>query len=264
MGSDACMNQVQQASLLLLQKDLRKHARLNDYFRAVRTFNSTKAISAMPLDSVPTDVRTPAGIDPKAAALEAAGRDRIILNGVTFNGTAKISLDADPMKYSSFLRCLEELCRALCDLAATNDVNHEVMFDNIVARISRKLSSTDSYSKLNSVLAGSNDFTVMPAKVGVGIKTPKGANARRWVREDSAAYGGPSCSPVDIRLYVEGGMIHGTFCSMAKYGLYRREDIKASSYLGHKPWVGLDATTHERVNFSTGESVRYVATRAGQ
>jgi len=148
------------------------------------------------------------------------------------------------------LEILRKLC---CHLAGSSGASSdhiaasadEMLYDEILLRLVRSKASTDAYHQLSELL-GSSDLVVQPPKKAAPL-------------------------PTDVTLYRSddgrrgSGDIHAVAVTRHPYGLFRKTDLSGTtsasiSYNTHgskRPWVRLIASVHERVNLSTGESVRY-------
>ena len=142
----------------------------------------------------------------------------ILLNGLLFTGSSN----------SQLLKVLRALCQELCKGLR---LSSESIYLNTLVRLAESTNSSDSYFQLNSLL-GSQDLVLH----------------RR--EELNKAMDIP---PTDVVLYEAAGQVHATVTSYSSYGLFRRTDVKSS-----KPWIALLGKISERVNFSTGKSMRQV------
>jgi hypothetical protein len=59
-----------------------------------------------------------------------------------------------------------------------------------------------------------------------------------------------------LTLYESVGHVHTTLVSHHAYGLFRKSDLSAGA--AARPWIGVSATVHERMNMTTGASVRQI------
>lgn len=142
------------------------------------------------------------------------------LNGLLFNGSAG----------SQVLKVLRALCQ---ELTKGLRLSSESIYLSMVVRLASSSNNADSYLSLNSLL-GSQDLV---------LKQPK----------EKKGPANDDIPPADLALYEAGEQIHAVLTTYTAYGLFRRNDHN----LG-KPWISLLAQVHERVNLSTGESVRQV------
>ncbi|KAL7564171.1 hypothetical protein ACA910_021145 [Epithemia clementina (nom. ined.)] len=140
------------------------------------------------------------------------------LNGLLFNGSNN----------NQVLKVLRALCQELCKGLR---LSSESIYLNTLVRLAASTNSADAFVQLNSLL-GSQDLVLQAVK--------KMSNPM-------------DLPPTDVALYEAGGHVHGVVTSYISYGLFRRTDVKLT-----KPWIALLAQIFERVNFSTGASVRQV------
>ena len=140
------------------------------------------------------------------------------LNGLLFTGSNN----------SQVLKVLRALCQELCKGLR---LSSESIYINSLVRLAASTNSSDSYFLLNSLL-GSQDLVLQPVQ-----------NMNNTM----------DLPPTDISLYEASGHVHATVTAYTSYGLYRRTDVKMT-----KPWIALLAQVYERVNLSTGASVRQV------
>eukprot|EP00527_Entomoneis_sp_CCMP2396_P004464 CAMPEP_0198144876 /NCGR_PEP_ID=MMETSP1443-20131203/19132_1 /TAXON_ID=186043 /ORGANISM="Entomoneis sp., Strain CCMP2396" /LENGTH=268 /DNA_ID=CAMNT_0043808359 /DNA_START=31 /DNA_END=837 /DNA_ORIENTATION=+ len=144
------------------------------------------------------------------------------VNGLLFNGSAS----------NQVLKVLRALCQELCKGLR---VSSETIYMAMIVRLANSSNSSDSYFSLNALM-GSQDLVLKPRQ------------------EQSTTQ--ENYPPTDLSLYEAGGQIHAVVTSFTSYGLFRRSDVKSG-----KSWIALSGRVHERVNLTTGASVRFVHTQ---
>jgi hypothetical protein len=106
-------------------------------------------------------------------------------------------------------------------------ISPQSLYQALIVRLAPTTSQADSYFQLNAIL-GSQDLI---------LQAP-----RQQLR---------SAPPTDLVLYESNRQIHAILTVYHDYGLFRKSDITSG-----KPWVFMTAIVHERINLSTGASVR--------
>ena len=122
---------------------------------------------------------------------------------------------------------LREVCsRLVRNPEVTNGPSEYELYVEVLVRLSKLQSSQDSHAQLTAYLASPPDLNV---------HVPK----KPW----------KPLGRTQVWLYVSDGYIHFQCKSHHAYGLFRSSDTV------NRPWIGLTATVHERINFTTGASV---------
>lgn len=230
-----------------LRQNVTQYTRANDRRMVLRSIKEVKYLSCVPLDPIVDDSD---GAEDFDEVEREVGTDRYVVNGVKF-------LDAGRRKHtkerkSDFLRTLDELVPKLCEMDGVT-LRPERLYRGLVRRLDRSAGSADSYFRLNAML-GSPDLMVLPVKKVSGGKSLGGNTLP---------------DPIELEVFVEGGSVHANVSIKNSYGLYRKTDVKKVDEGGavvpkKKPWIVLGAYVEERVNFTNGESVRYLRVKPPQ
>lgn len=122
---------------------------------------------------------------------------------------------------------LREVCsRLVRNPELQNGPSKDVLYQAVLLRLSKLQSSQDSHSQLTATLAIPPD---------INLHVPK----KPW----------KPLGRTQAWLYESGGNVHFVCKSHHAFGLFRKSDAM------NRPWIGLTATVHERVNLTTGASV---------
>eukprot|EP00523_Entomoneis_sp_CCMP467_P006448 CAMPEP_0168721472 /NCGR_PEP_ID=MMETSP0724-20121128/2100_1 /TAXON_ID=265536 /ORGANISM="Amphiprora sp., Strain CCMP467" /LENGTH=255 /DNA_ID=CAMNT_0008768115 /DNA_START=47 /DNA_END=814 /DNA_ORIENTATION=- len=194
--------------------------------RFARVSNKKMALRAMLectfLRNIPLDTTPPL---PAHREDWSALEEEVCLTTVQVNG---LLFNGSPS--SQILKVLRPLCQELCKGLRENS---EKIYMESIVRLANSSNSADSYFSLNALL-GSQDLVLKPlGETGIVLK---GQNAP------------PEMPPTDLTLYQANGHLHAVLTESTS-------DVKG------KPWISLTARVHERVNLTTGASVRQVQTQ---
>jgi hypothetical protein len=130
------------------------------------------------------------------------------------------------------LTILSKLCDHLTEQC--NDITSDHVYQQLLLRLDRTTASADAYFEL-SALIGCADLTLQQPKKAPALQT-------------------------DLSVYVSDGTIHAIFTTRHPFGLFRKTDLTGGA--SKRPWIRLVASVHERLNMTTGASVRYCTVRA--
>ena len=221
-GSPVLKEQAMQESIERMKANLSRFARVSNKRMALRTLNDCIYLRAIPLDTTPS---LPSNRDELAQLEEEVCQSNIQLNGLLFTGSAN----------SQILKVLRALCQELCKGLR---VSSETIYMAMIVRLANSSNSADSYFQLNALM-GSQDLVLKPR-----------------LEHHASRHDPIDIPPTDLHLYEANGQIHAIMTSATAYGLFRRSDVKSG-----KPWISLLGQVHERVNMTTGASVRQVYTK---
>lgn len=210
-----------------LKKKLSHFTRNNDRKAVLRALNKSRLLANITLDPVPpVQKSTDATIQWKELEEEVVNGTTVLLNGMEFRSGPRGSLKTE------FLLVLKELCKKLTRNSA--EISSDELYQAILMRLAPSTSSSDPQFALNAAL-GSSDLMLQPTEAGKGARI-------MLLQEDTIA---------ELSLYESGSQIHATITTQnICFGLYRKSDVKS------KPWIGVLGQVYERVNLSTGQSVR--------
>jgi hypothetical protein len=216
-----------------LRVNLSRFTRTNDRRMMIRTLKDCSRlgnIALEPLESNPTTSQQWLDLEAEVA------RSELIVNGVPIG--PKVSA-LKPNKEQ--LTILQKLCEHLASAAtaASSDpveqahlIDPDEVYRQLMLRLARTPASADAYFQLNSIL-GCADLVLQPPKKAQPL-------------------------PTDLSIYQSAGMIHAVTTTLHPYGLFRKIDLAPSTVGGTKrPWIRILASVVERVNLTTGASVRH-------
>uniref|UniRef100_A0A7S4N7M3 Uncharacterized protein n=1 Tax=Odontella aurita TaxID=265563 RepID=A0A7S4N7M3_9STRA len=229
----------ERAAAAELQTSLLTYTKASNRKQVLKSLKDATFLSNIALDASAFD-------DADASEREVAS-DRVVLNGLHFHGSADSP--------STFLDTLREVSRQLCERGegaagpedpADDDDDDRAdprdVYEGLIFRMTRSVNAADSYFKLNALL-GSPDLILMP---------------RKEAHSD--------LPPVEVDLMAVDGTVQATISCPNVYGLFRKGDLKNTFgkaqpmpyEAGINPWISIDAIVEQRVNFTNGESVRYL------
>lgn len=161
--------------------------------------------------------------------LELEVAQSLDLNGIELNGETLTKKGFVVLELLQFLcnKLLQDLTQSLDN--GQMQVSPSELYKALLVRLSPSKSAETTYSEINN-LVGSNDLALQVPKKAVN-SVPK----------------------MSVVLYVADDVIHAVIDQYHAYGLFRKSDTAS------RPWIGLTACLHERVNFSSGESARSVS-----
>jgi hypothetical protein len=220
-----------------LRCNLSRFTRTNDRRMMIRTLKDCSRlgnIALEPLENNPTTSQQWLDLETEVA------RTELIVNGVPIGPKVSAKeLAYKPNKEQ--LTILQTLCEhlAAAATAASSDpieqahlIDPDEVYRQLMLRLARTPASADAYFQLNSIL-GCADLVLQPPKKGQPL-------------------------PTDLSLYQSSGMIHAVTTTRHPYGLFRKIDLAPSTVGGTKrPWIRILASVVERVNLTTGASVRH-------
>jgi len=152
---------------------------------------------------------------------------------VSFNGMLLGNVDGNGNKErqgKNLLLHLRILCNKIAASLPVSDtqITSDELYYDLLLRLAPSRGASVSFQRLHLVAGGSKDLVVQRPQKPVH-----------------------PLEPTSLDLYVSSEQVHAVLRQQHAYGLYRKSDA-----VNGKPWVGLTARTHERVNLSTGASVR--------
>mmetsp|Transcript_10543 Transcript_10543/g.19673 ORF Transcript_10543/g.19673 Transcript_10543/m.19673 type:complete len:228 (+) Transcript_10543:109-792(+) len=214
---------------LVLQEELAKSTKMGDFKKIQQCLRQATFLSAVRLDPI-------SSVQVKNAERKA-NSECAVINGV--------STVAESSFYGT-LRLLQDLSVQLCQMHHLN-LDPSAVYENIVCRISRTVASADAYSKLKRIIKASNLSL---------IRT-----------EDAAMRNVPST----VDMFESGGQLHANVSTTVSFGLvrnaellYGKGDINQHGFLVNQRksepievWVKFDVVVMEKMNFSTGEYLRF-------
>lgn len=225
-----------------LRTNLSRYTRTNDRRMMIRTLKDCSKLRAIALENI--EQGEPSKLLQKLPELELeVCMAELLVNGISF-GKPKISKDAPLRKPSKEpLALLQKLCAQLAATAADSappssqdsadkKCSAEEIYHQLLLRLARSTASSDAYFQLNALL-GCAELVVQPPKKAQPL-------------------------PTDATLYQTQGMIHAVTTTRHPYGLFRKSDLAPSHIGGPKrPWIRIMASVVERINLTTGASVRH-------
>lgn len=210
---------------------LSQFTRGNNHKSALETLQGCNAVASIPLESVPS---SPTSQKQWQSLEKEVGNSshRFILNEVSFEGATL---------RSEFAPVLKALCSKLTESskATGGGIDSNSVYKVLVIRLAPTTSSADSYFHLNALL-GTGDLLLQPVSAPQHVKSILGNRPA-----------------ADLTLYESVGHVHTTLVSNHAYGLFRKSDLSGAGAVA-KPWIGVCAVVHERMNMTTGASVRQI------
>jgi hypothetical protein len=210
-----------------MKVNLSKLTRSNNHKEALKILQGCKQIASIPMESVPSSPNS----QKQWQSLEKEvgnSSHRLVLNDVSFEG---------PVLKSEFVPVLKALCSKLTE-SSTGGIDSNSVYKVLIIRLAPTASSADSYFHLNALL-GTGDLLLQPVTAPQHQKTILG-----------------TLPAAELTLYESVGHVHTTLVSHHAYGLFRKSDLSAGA--AARPWIGVSATVHERMNMTTGASVRQI------
>lgn len=198
----------------------------------LRTLKDCNFLNNIPVDDRNFSLVPPNRVDElKELGLEVASSIPFELNGMVLG----ISIDEKKKNQEGkkLLELLILLCNKLTQKVTKPPDNEKIssveLYRALLMRLSKKQSAETAYSQINAIIGCNELIMRVPKKP---IKQLRNSN---------------------LAVFVADNAVHAVVEHHHAYGLFRKSDSAG------KPWIGLTATTHERVNLSTGISVRRVA-----
>jgi hypothetical protein len=214
---------------LVLQEDLAKGTKMGDLKRIQQSLRQATFLSAVKMDPI-------SSMKVKNAERKANSEGAII-NGVS---------TVPESNFYGTLRLLQDLSFQLCQMHDLK-LDPGTVYESIVCRMSRTVASADAYSKLKRIIKASNLSL---------IRT-----------EDAAMRNIPST----VEMFESDGQLHANVCTTVSFGLvrnaellYSKGDINPHGFLVNQKksepievWVKFDVLVTEKMNFSTGDFLRF-------
>jgi hypothetical protein len=212
-----------------MKVNLSRFTRGNNHKAALETLQGCNSLASIPLEAVPS---SPTSQKQWQSLEKEVGNSshRLVLNEVSFEGATL---------RSEFTPVLKALCSKLTE-SSTGAAVADSVYKVLIIRLAPTTSSADSYFHLNSLL-GTGDLLLQPITAPLHQKTILGNRPAS-----------------DLTLYESGGYVHTTLVCNHAYGLFRKSDLSAGQGAAAKPWIGVSAVVHERMNMTTGASVRQI------
>jgi hypothetical protein len=220
-----------------LRYNLSRFTRTNDRRMMIRTLKDCPRLRNIPLNPLGHDLAK----SQQCMDLEReVATTELIVNGVPIGPkVAAKDLLARPNREQ--LAILKKLCHHLVTASTAamiypvedgHMINTDKIYRELVVRLARTPASADAYFQLNSILCCA-DLALQPPKKSQPQFT-------------------------DLSIYQSSGMIHAVTTTRHPYGLFRKSDLAPSNVGGTKrPWIRILAIVVERVNLTTGASVRH-------
>jgi hypothetical protein len=212
-----------------MKVNLSRFTRSNNHKSALETLQCCNSLASIPLEAVPSSPTSQNQWQSLEKEVSNSGH-RLVLNEVSFEGTTL---------RSEYIPVLKALCRNLTESSPGAGVADSI-YKVLIIRLAPTTSSADSYFHLNSLL-GTGDLLLQPVTAPLHLK---------------AILGNRPAS--DLTLYESAGYVHATLVSNHAYGLFRKSDLSAGQGAAAKPWIKVSAVVHERMNMTTGASVRQI------
>jgi len=238
------------------KNSIAKYARTNDRRMMIRALKDCPRLRIVPMDPIDAEMIPRNDQQWNHCEIEVS-KTHVRINGATMGAP---SVCRNNKKEIIPNREMMEILKKMCDhltFGSTQNggtdaaISSDELYRELLLRFVRSKSSADAFFQLNALL-GCNDLVVQP---------PKKA--------------GPL--PTDLTIYKsQGGQgdgnaadIHAVVVTRHPFGLFRKSDLTGGSPSvasisasgGKRPWVRLIAEVYERVNFSTGASVRYCSVK---
>jgi len=214
-----------------LQEALQTHTKMGDPKKLSSSIRNTTFLTNIALHPV---VSTKVRIAEKQALNENA-----IINGVpTIAGSRPFGC----------LRLLKDLCIQLCSMNELL-IEPQMVYENIVFRMSRMTAGTDAYMKLKKIIRSSN-LSLMRCEVDPNV-------VQEAICVDVFESDGDLLAVISI--VCTFGVIQNAQLSSSKADLTTIGFVTNGRGTGGgvKPWIHFDVVVTERINISTGDSVRF-------
>lgn len=202
----------------------------------LRTLRDCPFLQSISVDDTNSKMHIPhSSAEWKELENEVASSIPMELNGIMFG--ANVDDKNKVYEGERFLQLLHLLCIRLTQSAAAstvdkhnnnNRMNPDDLYKALLVRLSPKNGTSTGYSLVNRLIGSKELVVQVPKKPIRPVSRPS------------------------LVIYASGSNIHAIVDHHQTYGLYRKSDAAG------KPWIGLTTIYHERVNLSSGKSVRRV------
>mmetsp|Transcript_23462 Transcript_23462/g.46698 ORF Transcript_23462/g.46698 Transcript_23462/m.46698 type:complete len:334 (-) Transcript_23462:68-1069(-) len=215
-----------------------------------------------------------------AMAEREAAYERGVLNGLKFlkvkGGPGEPNKENEPMD-SYFLQTLREICGHMCEMdGVIGSTDPMALYGGLLLRLCRSTSEKDALEEITPWLAR-DELIVLPLKRRHHTFAGK-------VGETKLA------QPIDVELFVEAGDVHAKVTMTHEFGLFRKSDLLSrgvnehrlsewskllskekplssnqhkllhdAAFTNMRPWIFLDVDVIERINFGSGNNVRFLS-----
>jgi len=182
----------------------------------------------------------------------------------------------EPMD-SYFLQTLREICGHMCEMdGVIGSTDPMALYGGLLLRLCRSTSEKDALEEITPWLAR-EELIVLPLK-------RRHHTAAGKVGESKLA------QPIDVELFVEAGDVHAKVTMTHEFGLFRKSDLLSrgvnehrlsewskllskekplssnqhkllhdAAFTNMRPWIFLDVDVIERINFGSGNNVRFLS-----
>lgn len=200
----------------------------------LRTLKDCPQIRNIPIDNTNSMTVLPGTSSGwKELELEVATNTPVELNGMMFG--ADIDEKNRKPEGEKLLLILQLMCNKLTQ-GLTKEVancfiqtSSEELYQALLVRLSPKNSAATASFHVNALIGSKELIVQVPKKPVKPVRSPS------------------------LVVFVSDNAVHALIEHHHAYGLFRKSDSAG------KPWIGLTAVTYERVNLSSGASVRRVA-----
>jgi len=210
-----------------LKHNILRFTRSSDRRMLLRTLTQCSYLSHVNLPQ--NDLQFPASVYECQALENEVARSL----PVSFNGTVLgdgIDEAAKVRAGKTLLMHLRILCNKIATSLPASDtqITSDELYYDVLMRLEPSRGASTAFQRIHMIAGGNKDLVVQaPSKPIKHVE------------------------PTSLVLYVSDGHVHCVVQQQHPYGLYRKSD----SVTG-KPWIGMTAYTHERVNLSTGRGIR--------
>ena len=194
------------------------------------------------------------------------------------------SKENEPMD-SYFLQTLREICGHMCDMDGVYDVDPMALYGGLLLRLSRSVSEKDALEVITPWLAR-DELIILPLKRRHHVANSSTTSNTN----NNAGKEFKLPQPIDVELFVEAGDVHAKVTMTHEFGLYRKSDLQSKgmneyrlvewskvvakdasltsiqskmladpAFANIRPWVHVDANVVERINFGSGNNVRFLS-----
>ena len=220
--------QVSEDSFDKLKHNILRFTRSSDRRMLLRTLTQSSYLSHV---SIPLqELQFPSTMaECKSLDNEVMGSMPVIFNGMEL-GASDLDEAQNQRAGKTLLMHLRILCNKSTSSLPPSDtqISSDELYYDVLMRLAPSRGISAAFQRIYMVAGGSKDLVVERPKIP--IKPIK---------------------PTSLILYVTDGQVHCVVQQHHAFGLYRKSDAVTG-----KPWIGLTASTHERVNLSTGAGVR--------
>jgi hypothetical protein len=221
-------NQTSEDSLDKIKHNILRFTRSSDRRMLLRTLTQCSYLRHVPIPQ--QELQFPSTMaECKLLDDEVMGHLPVIFNGTELGAGA--TDEGQKMRAGkTLLMHLRILCNKIASSLPASDtqITSDELYYDVLMRLAPSRGIKVAFQRICMVAGDSKDLLVeQPTKPVKPIK------------------------PTSLILYVTDGHVHCVVQQHHAFGLYRKSD----SVMG-KPWIGMTASTHERVNLSTGIGVR--------